>query len=148
MEQPDPFVPNKLCIYHRGLLWYTIPLSGSMFVLSFFQFFSMCKMLIYSMYVIWKNFPPPSIHPVTHILHIPFCISDTTRILLIPPMNITHTTQKNWWYRINLNRQILHIDFFYYTEIPPPPPHPSSPEISIGLRGIRGPCCPTDWIYR
>jgi hypothetical protein len=34
-------------------------------------------------------------------------ISDNTHVLLIPPMNITHTTLKNRWYIINLNRQIL-----------------------------------------
>jgi hypothetical protein len=81
----------------------------------FFSIFCMCKMVIYSMYIIWKIFPPPSIHPITRILHIPFCISDTTRILPIPPMNITHTTKK-WWYRINLNRQILKYRFFICSE--------------------------------
>jgi hypothetical protein len=30
-------------------------------------------------------------------------------------MNTTHTTLKNWWYRINLNRRILTYRFFYIT---------------------------------
>jgi hypothetical protein len=42
-------------------------------------------------------------------------ISDNTHVLLIPPMNTAHTTLKNRWYRINLNRQIFTYRSFYIT---------------------------------
>jgi hypothetical protein len=60
-----------------------------------FLVFSVGKMVIGSMYIIYKYFPQPFIQPITCILYVQFCISDNTRILLIPPMNTTHTTQKN-----------------------------------------------------
>jgi hypothetical protein len=44
-----------------------------------------------------------------------FYISDNTHTLIIPPMNITHTTLRNRWYRINLNCQVflyIHVLFF------------------------------------
>jgi hypothetical protein len=42
-------------------------------------------------------------------------ISDNTHVLFIPPTNITHTTLKNRWYKINLNRRILTYTSFYIT---------------------------------
>jgi hypothetical protein len=55
----------------------------------FFLFFAMGKMVICSMNIIWKIF---LLTPFTSsLVLIPFCIFDNTRILLIPPMNITHT---------------------------------------------------------
>jgi hypothetical protein len=51
----DPMAQYKV---DRGFLRYTIPPDGSMVVLSvFFQFFTMGKMVICSMYIIWKEFP-------------------------------------------------------------------------------------------
>jgi hypothetical protein len=80
--------------YHSVIVWWYYQV---------FSFFAMGKMVIFSMYIIEKK-SPPSIHLVSRILPIPFCISDNTRILPIPPMNTTHTT-KNRWYTINLNRR-------------------------------------------
>lgn len=45
-------------------------------------------------------------------------ISDNTHLLLIPPMNTIHTTIKNLWYIICLNRRILtYRSFFYYVRV-------------------------------
>jgi hypothetical protein len=47
-----------------------------------------------------------------------FYISDNMHTLIIPPMNITRTTLRNRWYRINLNCQIflyIHILFLLHT---------------------------------
>jgi hypothetical protein len=59
----------------------------------FFQFCTMGKMVISSMYIIWKNFPADK---VTYLIYnnIILYISDNTHILTIPPMNTTHTTLK------------------------------------------------------
>jgi hypothetical protein len=98
-----------LCAVLRGLLHYMIPPNGC--IISFFQIFTMCKMVICSMYIIWKKF----LHCQDYIKRLDFIyynniilyISNNTRILLIPPMNTTHTTLKKLVVQINLNRQIL-----------------------------------------
>jgi hypothetical protein len=56
---------------------YTIPLSGNTVTLSgFFQFFAMRKMVICSMYIIWKVFllPPFTPSPVYYPYHFTFPI--------------------------------------------------------------------------
>jgi hypothetical protein len=68
------------------------------------------------MYIVWKKFPRCQgyIKRLDFIYYnnIILYISDNTYVLPIPPMNTTHTTLKKRWYKINLNRRILHIGPF------------------------------------
>jgi hypothetical protein len=103
-----------LCAVLRGLLHYMIPPKGC--IICFFEIFTMCKMVIFSMYIIWKKF----LHCQDYIKRLDFIyynniilyISNNTRILLIPPMNTTHTTLKNWWCKLISTVRSLHIDLF------------------------------------
>jgi hypothetical protein len=84
----------------RGVLCYTIPLYPTVVrcYYRFFQFSTMGKMVICSVYIVWKNF----LRCQGYIKRLDFIyynniilyISDNTHVLLIPPMNITRTTLK------------------------------------------------------
>jgi hypothetical protein len=64
----------------------------------FFQFFTMGKMVICSMYIVWKKFHRCQGYikrfDFIYYNNIIVFISDNTHVLLISPINITHTTLK------------------------------------------------------
>jgi hypothetical protein len=84
----------------------------------YYRFFTMGKMVLCSMYIIWKIFPLPSIHPITHILPIPFCIPIIPVYypyhLWIPP--IPH--KKIGGTNLILTIGSLHINIFFITYEP------------------------------
>jgi hypothetical protein len=98
-----------------GFLRYTVPPNGS--IISFFKFFYYGKMLICSMYIIWKKILrwQPYIKRLDFIYYnnIILYISNNTHILPIPPMSITHTTlQKIGDTELISTIRCLHIDHF------------------------------------
>jgi hypothetical protein len=108
------------------LLRYTIPLSSSTVVLLFFSvFYFGYNGNLLDVYYLKKyclQYLNHFIYIISYITTIPFCISDNSRILLIPHMNTTHTKKKpkklistvgslhidyirvlfNWWYKVVL----------------------------------------------
>jgi hypothetical protein len=82
---------------------YTIPLSGNTVTLSgFFQFFAMRKMVICSMYIIWKVFllPPFTPSPVYYPYHFAFPI-----IPVLPCT--THTTYEYHSYHTQKKKSVV-----------------------------------------
>jgi hypothetical protein len=73
------------------------------------------------MYIIWKKLPccQGYIKRLNFIYYnnIIFYIFDNTHILLIPPMNTTHTTQKTGGTKLILTVKSLHIGPFFYIQV-------------------------------
>jgi hypothetical protein len=90
-------------------------------VRSYYRFFSIGKMVIRQIYIIWKKIlAAPLLSNTFHIFHFLYYnntiyIFDNTLIPHIRPLNTTVRQLTNQSYRINLNRRILKYRSFSIT---------------------------------